>query len=349
VITAEELLAQLEALEALTANVLDYQRQRFHEGDTNLFNPYYDKYAAFEATGESVPHVATAQDPWVLIPPFFHFNSTEDSWYAASLRCARIGVKERRDGEKVFATIFCSPTLLGAPGDMERVIEEYSQSGLDGYFIWVNGLAEEKVSYRRLAALARFIEGLNTRTDKPVYKLYGGFLSVLLGGWGLAGFSCDLSYKTHRDIFRYGWAPPQPKHRFYIPRLHRSYPLDEAEVLLRQFPFLGCACDLCGQAYGKNLNGFTSGMSQAGYCEAHFLNVRRREIQHAARFGLPSCLKDLRETVARLATGDAEMSAHLKVWVHLLSELRSDRSRLPVSQEPSQPSSASVARIPRNG
>ncbi len=336
IITAAELLAQMDALEALTSNVLDYQRRKFYEGNTNLFSPYYDKYAAFEAAGEPLNHVDTAQDPWVLIPPFFHFTTHGEPSYAASIRCAKIGLRERRAAEKLFPTIFCSPTALSDGENVEKMIVDYAESEADGYFIWINGLSEEKTSYRRAANLARFIEGLSHRSGKPVYKLYGGYLSILLSEWGLRGFTCDLSYKTHRDIFQYFWGPPQPIPRYYVPRLHRAYVLEEAEMLLRRFPFLGCSCALCAQAFGKDLGRFRQAMSEPGHCESHFLNVRRREIRDAGMFGSSSSLKDLQETVSRLDAADAEVTAHLRVWAHLLSELRTTRAPAIAPKLPSE-------------
>jgi hypothetical protein len=77
-------------------------------------------------------------------------------------------------------------------------------------------------------------------------------------------------------------------------------------------------------------------MSEPGHCESHFLNARRREIRDVSKFGTASCLKDLRETVSRLGTVDAEITAHLRMWTHLLSELRATPATISAPELPTE-------------
>ena len=321
VIAAEELLDQGDCLDTLVRNALDYQRSKFDAAERNLFNRYYDKYAVIEKEGHPVPHVASAVTPENVIAPFFLFRSLEDPWYQASLRCAHMAVRHRETGELLFAGIFGSPGLLRDEAAVTRVCRDYSEVQADGYFLWINRLPEEALSQRQLLNLTRLIVGLS-RGKYPVIKLYGGYLSVLLNDWGLSGFTCNLSYKTHRDILSYGWSPPgKPKKRFYIPALHRAYPIDEATHLLSIHEFLRCDCRVCHETYRNNMGRFEKEMSRQGMSEKHFLNCRRAEISDASSLGIGGSLKAMQKTLGGLESSNGD-GDHIRSWCQSLTALQ---------------------------
>lgn len=336
-LSVKELLDQEEEIEEITRNALDYERKKLEAGDINLFNPYLDKYAQLALDEDEVPHMPTAITPWTLIPPYFHFSDVQDGWYKASLRCARAAAQFKRDAELVFPTIFMSRDLLDHAEAIDAIIADYDDSDYDGYFIWINDFSEEAASALRLANLMRLVQGLRA-TGRPVFKFHGGFFSILLQGLGLEGFSCSLSGRTDRDIFAYRWAAPKtpilPK--FYVPGLHRVYPLDEAAQLMKMFPFLRCRCAACEQSYGGNLDIFHDRMKETGRCERHFLNVRRQELR-AAQIGTAHMVAQLTDTIAQFTTGNAPGARHLVKWRDLIAAPRlipADATALPDSQAP---------------
>lgn len=337
-LSVKELLEQEDAIEEITRNALDYEREKLEAGDINLFNPYLDKYAQLALDEDEVPHTPTAITPWALIPPYFHFSDVQDEWYRASHGCARAAAQFKRDTELVFPTIFMSRDLLDHAEAIDAIIADYDDSDYDGYFIWVNDFSEEGASALRLANLMRLVQGLSA-TGRPVFKFHGGFFSILMQGFGLEGFSCSLSGRTDRNIFAYKWAAPKtpilPK--FYVPGLHRVYPLDEAAQLMKMFPFLRCNCAACEQSYGGNLDRFHDRMKETGRCERHFLNARRQELR-AAQAGTAHLAAQLTETIAQFAKGNSPGARHLIKWRDLIAAPRLiplDAAAKSASQTPS--------------
>lgn len=316
IIAAKDISDRLDVIDELTQNVLEYQRTKLLNGEMHLFNPYFSKYANLEEDGENIQHVTNSVTPWVLIPPFFYFENYRDDWYQATLACARMAERYRQPGEKIFPVIFTGRLSLENPDTIKRIIDDFADKNFDGIFLWLNAVDEDATTQERLAGLVQLISGLNAK-NKPVYKLYGGYFSSTLHHSGLSGFSCSLNYKTSRNIFLYRWkaaGPPQPK--FYIPRLHRAYPLEEAGHLLKMFPFLQCDCRLCSEAYVDDPHTFTEEMKKPSYCERHFLNARRRELQ-LVQAGLPSILEELEDTLQQMK-GENSGTRHLSKWQAVL-------------------------------
>lgn len=318
-LSAKDLLSQDDALEEITRNALSYEREKLEAGDINLFNPYLDKYAQLAVEEDEVAHAPTAITPWALIPPYFHFSDVQDDWYRASLGCARAAAQFKRGAEQIFPTIFMSRDLLDHAEAIDAIVSDFDDSDYDGYFIWVNDFSEEAASPLRLANLMRLVQGLSA-SGKPVFKFHGGFFSILLQGFGLDGFSCGLGGRTDRDIFSYKWAAPKtpilPK--FYVPGLHRVYPLDEAAQLMKMFPFLRCQCAACEQSYGGDLEKFHARMKESGRCERHFLNARRQELRGALA-GTAAMAEKLTDTIAQFAKGNSPGARHLIKWRDIIS------------------------------
>ncbi len=316
-ITAQDLIEQEDVLSEIVANALEYQRTKLGVGDLNLFNPYYDKYAALIDEGEAVSCVPTATAPFTLIAPFFYFRDTNDPMYQTSLRCARLASRLRRPGETVYQTIFCHKSMLGDPLMAAQIRRDYNKTEVDGTFLWINKWDEESATGQQIKSLVSFIRTIH----KPVFKMYGGYLSGLIFHDGLAGFSCNLSCRTSRDIFAYGWLPPkvlQPK--FYIPYLHKPFELAEAEMLLKMMPRLRCHCKLCSRLYGSDMERFTEEMAKAGNCERHFLHVRHEESIHIGSMNRENLAEELIQTAEMAVTdGHLEMP-HLKRWAQSLGD-----------------------------
>jgi hypothetical protein len=236
------------------------------------------------------------------------------------LRCAHLAARHRQNGELLFAGVFGSPQLLRDDAAVSQVCHDYAEVDADGFFLWINRLPEESLPSKQLLNLTKLVIGLS-RGKRPVIKLYGGYLSVLLKDWGLSGFTCNLSYKTHRDVLAYGWTPKKAKKRFYIPALHRAYPLDEAAHLLGVHEFLRCDCRVCHETYRNNIGRFEKEMSRRGISEKHFLNCRRAEISEASTLGIEGSIRTLQKTVGRLQSENGNVE-HLRSWGNSLADLR---------------------------
>ena len=318
-LSAGDFLKYRDAIDEVTDNALAYAREKLGAGDINLFNPYLDKYAQLAMDGDDIPHSSTAITPWALIPPYFHFSDIDSDWYRVSLACARAAVRHKRDREALFPTIFMSPDILDFKGNIDQILLDFDEPSFDGYFIWINDFSEEGASPERLANLIRLVSGLKA-LGKRVFKFHGGFFSILIHDLGLDGFSCGLGGRTDRNVFSYKWVAPKkpilPK--FYVPSLHRVYPLEEAAQLMKMFPFLRCQCAACSESYGNNLDAFTNQMKEPGYCERHFLNVRKQEVV-AALAGTSAMVEQLSETISQFTRKNAPGTRHLTKWRELLA------------------------------
>lgn len=309
-ITSQDILSQLSTLEELVEKCLDYQRTKFDTTEPSLFNANYDKYDRLAGEGFDVPHTNNTLAPFTLIPPYFHFQDVGDPWYTATLRCARIAKKFIRSGESLTPVLLLSKRCLN-PVALTQILKDFGGTNADGFILWVNGMLEEDARPTDIANLTTLVSGLSQKGRK-VYKLYGGFLSVLLHDHGLAGFSTSVTTKTAHSIRSYGGYGKAPKPKFYIQRLHRSYPLEEAAQIIRAHRFLACDCRICQQAYGKNLERIDS-MATPGYCENHFLNVRKDEIDAVHTHGTQPLFDEMEDTLRRLGS-DASEAIHLAYW-----------------------------------
>ena len=315
-ITSADLIEQLEVLDELVAKSLMYQRTKFDTPEPNLFNSHYDKYDRLAEGGVDVPHETTATTPFTLIPPYFHFHSTDDSWYTTTLRCARMARKFLRPGETSYPVLLMDKSCLKQPS-LNRIIKDFGGSNADGFIIWINGLKEEDATPTDIAGLSALISGLSLN-GRPVYKLYGGFLSVLLSDSGLDGFSTSVTSKTAYSVRSYGGYGKAAQPKFYIPRLHRNYPIEEAAHIMRAYPFLKCDCLVCQQAYAGNMDRFVSRMVISGCVENHFLNVRKAEMDEAAS-GSREMFTRIDDTLSRLSADVSDEIKHLRNWQSVFS------------------------------
>ena len=318
-VTAKEILAASGSLEEFTHNVLEYQRTKFHTDDLVLFSQYYDKYDALDSAEEHVDHATQATAPCLLIPPFFFNEGPGDAWYRATLLCARMAIEHKKSDEQLYPTLFLAKELLIDSTAIDAIANDFSDTGFDGIILWINGMSEESASPEILAGLIRLVNALSAK-GKPVVKLFGGFLSILMHQYGISAFSCNLSYRTSRDVLAYKWiAPAPPKARFYIPALHQAYELEEAFGVLTAFPSLACNCGLCRSAYGGNLDRFVSEMRKEGYCQNHFLNARKHELELVAKHGPAAALDSIDGTLRALKKKTAKGARHLMKWRELFA------------------------------
>lgn len=319
-VVADEILHGSGPLEEFTYNALEYQRTKFHSDDLLLFSGYYDysKYDALEGASGSAGNETRSMSPDFLLPPFFLIQSAADPWYQVTLRCARIATEHTKEGERLFPVLFLKKELLLDTNFIRSIAQDFSNSGVDGMMIWINGMSEESSSPELLAGLVRLVNSLSSN-GTPVIKFFGGFFSILMHAHGIAAFTGNLSYKTSRDILAYKWiAPAPPKPKFYIPDLHQAYDLEQALEILSEFPFLACRCGVCRVAYGEDLNYFVAEMGREGYCQNHFLNVRRREIEFIAKNGMPAALAVMDETLRSMKRKNARGARHLMKWRNVM-------------------------------
>lgn len=319
-ISTDDIINQVEVLDDTTRNALEYQRSKI-SGQLNLFSmtSYYDKYRLLDDSDDSKPVTANAVLPCVVIAPYFHFADTSSPWYTATIRCAKLASRYIQSGERLYTTLLIDPHLLDFPVQIREIITEVAALAIDGVFIWVNGMDEESAPVSRLANLLFLISELKAK-GKSVIKMHGGYFSVLMNSYGLDGFSCNLSYRTSRNIMSYRWkAPKVPRSKFYVPQLHCAYDIEEAAHILKMFPFTRCRCAVCRDAYGNDFDKMQQSMKEKGFCESHFLNARKQELNFA-RSGRKDAIAALDTTISLLGQHNINGARHIGKWRKALSD-----------------------------
>jgi hypothetical protein len=314
----DDLLSDDRKRRAFVAKVLSYQRS-FLSGQLELMNPYYAEYAAWaEEEGEKPSVANTTASPAVLVPPYFYFAKVGDDWYMSTLRCAQAALRARDGEEPVFPIVHFGPRLLTDEVALDRMAGDYGSGGFDGFFLWPNGFREERESWNKCRGLVRLVT-LLADTGKPVFKLFGGFFSALLFDYGLKGFSCGLGYGMSKNAFARGGRGGKLQPQFYVPALHRSLALPDAERLLSAIPELRCGCKVCRGTYGKDMKEFRK-MGAKGVCESHFLNARREELKSMARKGIPRMLRLMEHTAKSFSANELVDVGALYTWKRVLEE-----------------------------
>lgn len=318
----KDIITQMGLLQEITENCLEFQRSKLSSQQLDFSQAPLDKYDLL--AGDNGRFQSYAVKPAMLVAPFFHFKKVGDDWYDGTLKLFEISRKFKREGESLYQGICLTPGCLGDFASVERIVRDFGKTDADGTFLWVNGFEEEKASPTQIRGLIRLISGISDE-HHPIIKIYGGFLSILLSKYGLAAFSCDLSFKSYRNLTSYRWGPPpevQPK--FYIGPLHRAYKLNQALGILAAVPEFRCQCRLCSEAYGNRLDLFLSVMSRPGFCERHFLNVQRNEINRVTSHSLEDICLRIKDAVHLSERSDASEASHLKIWSDTLQDFGLD-------------------------
>ncbi|MCG3204832.1 MAG: hypothetical protein KCHDKBKB_01549 [Elusimicrobia bacterium] len=319
---AKDITTQTGILQEISENCLEFQRSKLSSPQLDFSQAPLDKYDLL--AGDSGRFQSYAVKPAVLIAPFFHIKKVGDDWYDGTLKLFQMSRKFKQQGERLYQGICFTPGCLADFASIERIVRDFSATEADGTFLWVNGFEEEKASPAHIRGLIRLISGLSD-AEHPIVKIYGGFLSILLSNYGLSAFSCDLSFKSYRNLSSYRWAPPpevQPK--FYIGPLHRAYKLNQALGILMAVPEFRCQCRLCSEAYGTRLESFVSVMSRPGFCERHFLNVQRNEMNRVASHSLEDVCFRIKDAARLAETSEVAEANHLKIWADTLQDFGLD-------------------------
>jgi len=297
--------------------VMQYQRQRLF-GQSSLLNAYYEEYAAYAvAEGETAVAANITDSPSVLIPPYFYFSAPGDDWYRLVLGCAREALTERQFGEQVFVVLHFRAGLLAEEDSVTRLAGDLEDAGFDGYLIWPNDFREYKAKLKTCGGLIRLI-GLLSRGGKPVVKMYGGGLSLLLHSQGLQAFSCGLGHGASKNSFALGGGGKMSP-MYYMPRLHRALSLADAERVLKTSPDLRCDCRVCRSTFDDDMEGFSE-MDSYERCGRHFLNVRKRELRTIVNDGVPGLLRKADHTARQYKDNELVDASYLTTWKQALEE-----------------------------
>lgn len=264
-----------------------------------------DKYEAMlEAAGMTLD--APIHGPERLVPPYWAVRDERDRWWEMTLN----GIEQAREehGAAAIMPVLCLTS--GTPTEVFERLVAALPDDIDRVFCW-------RGSWDETDALPTDIDGWLAAIDRAAMRgieitnMYGGALSVLLTGFGLAGVNHGVGYSESRNEQRLSQTGG-PRMRYYLPRLRQFESLPRAQrfldLLREEGDDWGCGCSVCdGRPSIVNLT--------PADLKLHFLLCRRVEFAaaQAPQAAVTSLRSDGERLVGRFGEEDADRPDPLAV------------------------------------
>ena len=221
----------------LVKSVLDYQVNRIRR--------------EFEEDDEYKEMAVRVPSPTALIAPYFYCEpSAANDWLTLNLRLASATAAYDSTIPK-HAVVCADVGHLLDPAFIDRLRKELPATKVSGVWLWFSKFAEDDANLSQLQVFRSLVKDLNAAGLK-VYNLHGGYFSLALSKFGLAGISHGTGYGEQKDVVPViGQAIPTV--RYYLPPLHKRLGVPEIQ---RAFPAMGvvtaadfhakvCDCAVC--------------------------------------------------------------------------------------------------------
>ena len=293
----------------MTEAMLQFQ-ETFAQESTQKIDKYLKLIGQADAEGQFASPV------W-LVPPYFYDEDIRGTKYQVSLRIARLAL-ELVDAERMHPVACVLRSALSSSDGVDNLIIDYTPFAQT--ILFPSKFDETEASQQELQGFWRLVKELSQR-NRPPFMLYGGYFSILASHVGLEGLSHGIGYGESRDALspRSGPAPE----RFYIPALHRFFPVAEAQVLLRQDRtnrgIFQCACVSCEAARAAGRGALDR--RTRGEIFVHFLQVRHNEISDLLQYPLHDHVTGLRDIygyATTIAPALADNLAYLERWANAI-------------------------------
>lgn len=221
----------------LVKSVLDYQLGRIRR--------------EFESDPEFRQYAADVPLPAALIAPYFYCEpSAANDWLSLNLRLAAAAGAHTSTVPK-HAVICADVQHLHDPAFIARLRTELPRTRVNGVWLWFSRFAEDEADLSELQVFRSLVTDLNAAGLK-VYNLHGGYFSLALSKFGLAGISHGMGYGEQKDVIPV-IGQGIPTVRYYLPALHKRLGVPQIQ---RAFPAIGvvtaadfhtkvCDCAVC--------------------------------------------------------------------------------------------------------
>jgi hypothetical protein len=238
----------------------------------------YEKDRLMEEQPQSGPLRAAAGDvrPKVLIIPYFFIDSAR-AWHSTNIDMINDAVALEME-LPTYAVVLIDRAILQDSGTLKNIAQDYCDTKADGYFIWVSDQTEHEMGIQEVKSFIQFVKMLCS-DGRPIYNMYGGYLSALLSAFGMTGFCHGAGYGEHRNVVPVlgGGVPPA---KYYFPPLHQIFVFTEAQTILatlstEEYYNNICNCPVCHDVIGDN---FQSNFQQYGETEFKRLGKWGQEV-----------------------------------------------------------------------
>lgn len=236
--------------------------------------------------------------PEYLFAPYFYVEpSKKKEWCRVSWLLAKEAAS--KSVSVPVHTVLCAPREFLSENDfLEEVISELPKTRISGVWLWFSQFDEHFASKVELANLIRLVVAL--APSMRVFNLHGGFFSLALSRFGMAGTAHGVGYGEQKDVVPVV-GQSIPTVRYYLPALCARFGVPDIE---RCFTTIGvqtpddffrvvCDCAVCRGVIASNLQNFqefgelhystpssrraAQTPAAAKRCRFHFLLNRSRE------------------------------------------------------------------------
>jgi hypothetical protein len=288
----------------------------FNTGYTTVSSKHFAKYA--KRLGREIAPT-NSRLPRLILAPYVMASGIGDEWWDVS--------------ERLFKHTVAAAAESSTGLQVHRVVAAKSTAALTelmglldgpGVFVWVDNLSELDSSPNDLISYGRAIRDSNDR-GVGTWALYGGYLSVVMGQFGLVGSSHGIGYGEYRQWKEWPSSGPPPA-RFYLPRVHRYVSTDLAEFLWSEAPEL------------VNSSVYSGSPAALDYHDlmAHSVRCRQAEIDECSALTPADIAQALRDTdyeftevINTLSLPGAlrrraiDSHVHLPVWAGVIDAIAS--------------------------
>lgn len=311
---------------SVVERVLTYQRDRLEEE---------------RPQGGPLRSPAERIQPSVLMVPYFSIDQAR-TWYSTNVALVSDAVA-LRIGLPTYAVVSIDRSLLQDSDALATIAQGYRGTQVDGFFIWISDLVEQKIGKQELSNLIRFLQDLCS-DGRPIYNMYGGYLSALLSVFGMTGLCHGVGYGERRSIVPVlgGGVPPA---KYYLPPLHQTFVFAVAESILvglstDEYYSDICSCPVCKNVIENDFQGNferygeseLKGMGRGGtpvfrqtansvrFCRGHYLVARFLELQQVRVSDAESLISQLRSAEQKYRHSSGfPATGYLSVWADEIS------------------------------
>jgi hypothetical protein len=213
-------------------------------------------------------------NPRRLVPPYWAVGGEDDPWWSLAREAIELAIDAHPGEIMPIITIGPEP---GIDIDIFRELIAQMPDGCDEIFCWASNWIEAESTDDDVHG---WLSAIGAGSDRGirVHNLYGGYLSVLLTGRGLAGVNHGIGYSENRDTRRLS-ATGGPPTRYYVPALHAFYTVPNAQPVIDHLPEeWACECRVCDEV--RDANGRPEvGRLTTENLKRHFLLVRHDEFE----------------------------------------------------------------------
>jgi hypothetical protein len=183
------------------------------------------------------------RDPLLLVPPYWAVGGTADPWWTLAREAIELAVQEHPGQVMPIITLGPDPGVdVGIFGELLAEVPD----ACNQVFCWASEWIEAEATEDDVEGWLNAIEAGNEH-GLLVHNLYGGYLSVLLIGRGLAGVNHGVGYSEFRDSRRLS-STGGPPTRYYVPALHGFSTIPSAQPVVDHLPAeWACNCRVCDE------------------------------------------------------------------------------------------------------